>query len=37
MNRILLVDDEKNILEAYKRNLSDDFDVVVADSGAAAI
>ncbi len=37
MNRILFVDDEKNILEAYKRNLSDDFEVSVADSGAAAI
>lgn len=37
MKRILLVDDEKNILEAYTRNLNDDFNVEVADSGAAAI
>ncbi|PKL15836.1 MAG: hypothetical protein CVV49_19365, partial [Spirochaetae bacterium HGW-Spirochaetae-5] len=37
MNRILLVDDEKNVLEAYKRNLSDEFDLEVADSGAAAL
>jgi len=37
MIRILFVDDEKNVLEAYKRNLADDFDVVVADSGAAAL
>lgn len=37
MIRILLVDDERNILEAYKRNLADDFDIVVADSGTAAI
>jgi len=37
MNRILLVDDEKNILEAYKRNLSDDFEVETADSGSAAL
>ncbi len=37
MNRILLVDDEKNILEAYRRNLCDEFDVEVADSGTSAI
>ncbi len=37
MNKILLVDDEKNILDAYKRNLSDMFDVTTADSGAAAL
>ncbi len=37
MNRILLVDDEKNILEAYKRNLNDEFDLTIADSGMSAI
>ncbi len=37
MNRILLVDDEKNVLEAYKRNLSDEFELEIADSGAAAL
>jgi len=37
MSRVLLVDDEKNVLDAYKRNLSDEFDLSVADSGAAAL
>ncbi len=37
MSKILLVDDEKNILEAYKRNLINDFDVWTADSGALAL
>ncbi|HNX22561.1 MAG TPA: response regulator [Spirochaetota bacterium] len=37
MNKILFVDDEKNILEAYKRNLSDEFEIAVADSGAEAL
>ncbi len=37
MNKILFVDDEKNILDAYKRTLIKYFDVITADSGAAAI
>lgn len=37
MNRILLVDDENNILEAYKRNMGDEFEIEVAGSGIAAI
>lgn len=37
MKRVLLVDDEKNILSAYKRNLSDEFDVATADSAFEAI
>lgn len=37
MSRILLVDDEKNILEAYSRNLSDEFEVSMANSGDDAI
>lgn len=37
MNRILMVDDERNILDAYSRNLNDEFEVLLADSGAAAL
>jgi len=37
MRRILFVDDERNILEAYKRNLSDLFTITTAESGAAAL
>jgi len=37
MNRILFVDDERNILDAYKRTLIKYFDIVTADSGAAAL
>lgn len=37
MYRILLVDDEKNILEAYRRNLSDEFDILLSDSGYSAL
>ena len=35
--RVLLVDDEKNILEAYRRNLHGRFEVVTAESGAEAL
>lgn len=35
--KILLVDDDKNILAAYQRYLSDKFTVVVADSGEEGI
>jgi response regulator RpfG family c-di-GMP phosphodiesterase len=33
MNKILLVDDDKNILMGYKRNLRSKFDVYLAESG----
>ncbi len=35
--KVLLVDDEKNILEAYKRNLRDHFEVTTAGSGEEAL
>jgi response regulator RpfG family c-di-GMP phosphodiesterase len=35
--RILMVDDEKNILEAYVRNLHEQFDITKALSGAEAL
>ncbi|TAL35706.1 MAG: response regulator [Spirochaetes bacterium] len=34
---ILLVDDEKNVLEGYMRNLRGHFNVITADSGKAAL
>jgi response regulator RpfG family c-di-GMP phosphodiesterase len=37
MSRILFVDDEKNVLEAYKRVFYNKYDYVMTDSGAAAI
>jgi response regulator RpfG family c-di-GMP phosphodiesterase len=37
MKKIILVDDEKNILEAYKRNLAGEFNIITADSGDGAI
>lgn len=37
MQKILLVDDEKNILDAYRRNLQEDFDLTTAISGTEAI
>jgi response regulator RpfG family c-di-GMP phosphodiesterase len=37
MKKIILVDDEKNILEAYRRNLVEEFDIITADSGDGAI
>ncbi len=37
MNKILLVDDEKNILMGYKRNLRTKFDVHIAESGAEGL
>lgn len=37
MRRILFVDDEKYILEAYERNLLDLFDITTVESGSAAI
>jgi len=36
-HKILMVDDEKNILNAFQRNLRGDFEVVVADSPELAI
>jgi len=36
-NKILCVDDEPNILQAYKRNLRKDFDIYLAESGAEAL
>lgn len=36
MNKILLVDDEKNVLEAYERVLGEKFEVITADSGSEA-
>jgi len=36
-DKVLLVDDEPNILRAYKRSLRGHFDMVVAESGAAAL
>lgn len=36
-NRVLLVDDEVNILLAYRRNLKNFFDVTVADNGLSAL
>lgn len=35
--KILMVDDEKNILEAYVRNLRDEFDITKAISGQEAL
>jgi len=35
--KILLVDDEENILNAYKRNLRTNFEVVTADSGFSGL
>jgi len=35
--RILLVDDDENILHAYTRNLRKQFDIDTASSGAAAL
>ncbi len=37
IKRVLLVDDEPNILNGYKRHLRKQFDVEVADGGAQAI
>lgn len=37
MKKILLVDDEKNILEAYMRNMTGEFEVLTAESGEAAL
>ncbi len=37
MKKILLVDDEKNILEAYKRNMMNEFEILAAESGEAAL
>lgn len=37
MNKILLVDDDKNILMGYKRNLRTKFDVHLAESGAEGL
>lgn len=37
MGRILFVDDEKNILEAYKRAFYNKYDFVMTDSGQSAI
>lgn len=37
MNKILLVDDDKNILMGYKRNLRSKFDVYLAESGAEGL
>jgi DNA-binding response OmpR family regulator len=37
MKKILLVDDEKNILEAYKRNMTGEFEILAAESGEAAL
>lgn len=36
-NRILLVDDESNLLQAFRRNLRGRFDIVTAEGGQAAI
>ncbi|MCW5958933.1 MAG: response regulator [Pyrinomonadaceae bacterium] len=35
--RILCIDDEPNILEAYKRNFRKDFDICIAEGGEQAI
>ena len=37
MNKILLVDDETNVLQGYKRNLRSKFDVYAAESGAEGL
>lgn len=37
MNRVLFVDDEKNILDAYKRVFFNRYDFTMTDSGAGAI
>jgi len=37
MHKILFVDDERNILEAYKRTLIKNFEIITADSGSAAL
>ncbi len=37
MKKILLVDDEKNILDAYKRNMTGEFEILTAESGEAAL
>ncbi len=37
MSKILFVDDERNILEAYKRTLIKNFDIVATDSGDKAL
>jgi len=37
MKKVLLVDDEKNILDAYKRNMTGQFDILTAESGEAAL
>jgi len=37
MKKVLLVDDEKNILDAYKRNMTGEFEILSAESGDAAL
>jgi response regulator RpfG family c-di-GMP phosphodiesterase len=37
MNRILFVDDEPNILDAYRRTFYSRYDFIMTDSGAAAL
>lgn len=37
MQKVLIVDDEKNILDAYRRNLQENFDLSTAVSGMEAI
>ena len=37
LNRVLLVDDEENLLSGLKRQLRDRFDITTATSGAAAL